>query len=261
MNLLSSLESNIRKNFKAYIFLRRLAPFICRFIDLEKGFSFSKYIISNKKNYVILDVGSNDGTSIQMFRRYFPDVKIIAIDPIDEPRFRLNNVTLMKTALGNEKGVRTLFTPMVKGRKLTQYSSFYKQKMISQICNDMKIQPEQISIITTEVKFEAIDNLSIEPFFIKVDVEGAELEVLKGAIKVISKFSPVILVEIQSKEIYTELNKFFSPFGYINIEPRISKSANGAEPGYLIIKEFKQNTNNYVWINPQSEMSWRFKNI
>jgi hypothetical protein len=62
MNLLSSFESNIRKNFKVYIFLRRLAPFICRFIDLEKGFSFSKYIISNKKNYVILDVGSNDAT-------------------------------------------------------------------------------------------------------------------------------------------------------------------------------------------------------
>jgi FkbM family methyltransferase len=261
MKLLSSFESNIRKNFKVYIFLRRLAPFICRFIDLEKGFSFSKYIISNKNNYVILDVGSNDGTSIQMFRRYFPGVKIIAIDPIDEPRFKLNNVTLIKTALGKEKGVRILFTPMVNGRQLTQYSSFYKEKVISQICTDMKIQPEQISTITTEVKFEAIDNLSIEPFFIKVDVEGAELEVLKGATNVIAQFYPAILVEIQNEEIYSELNRFLGAFGYINIEPRIRKGINRANQARYRVREFDQDTNNYVWINPRSEMSWRFKNI
>lgn len=261
MDLFNIFENYVRKNFKIYVFLRRLAPFICRFIDLEEGFSFSEYIIPIKDNYVILDVGSNDGTSIQMFRRYFPHTKIIAVDPIEKPRFRLNNVNLIKTALGEKNGFRVLVTPVVNGKRLTQYSSFYKEKMISQLCGDMDIQPEQISIISTDVNFEAIENLSIEPFFIKIDVEGAELEVLKGATHIITKFYPVILVEIQNKEIYSELNKFLSAFGYINIDPLIRKSTNGAKSLYSIIKVFKQGTNNYVWINPQSETSWRFKNI
>jgi FkbM family methyltransferase len=259
MKQFGSIESFVRKNFILYIFLRRLAPFICRFIDLEEGFSFSKYIVPNNDNYVVLDVGSNDGTSIQMFRRYFPDFRIVAIDPIEKPRFRLNNVTLIKTAIGEAVGVRNLITPVINGRQLTQYSSFYKEKMISQICSDMSLLPEQVSVIITEVKFEIIDNLNIEPFFIKVDVEGAELEVLRGAINIIAKFCPVILIEIQNKETYNEVTNFLGIYGYINIEPGITKNNSGAPIQIDRIEKFKQNTNNYVWINPDNETSWRFK--
>jgi len=259
MKSFNSIENIIRKNFSIYIFLRRLAPFICKFIDLEEGFSFSKRVAPIKNNFVILDIGSNDGTSIQMLRRYFPKTRIIAVDPIEKPRFKLSNVTLIKTALGETTGTRNLVTPVVNGKHLTQYSSFYKEKMIRQICTDMDLVEESVSTVITEVNFNTIDNLDVNPFFIKVDVEGAELGVLKGAIGVINEFSPVVLIEIQNKEIYKEVKLLLSALGYKNIEPdNLSKKMQPASP-ILEISEYRSNSNNYIWINPTKAVSWKFK--
>ena len=252
MKRFSSFENSIRKNFLIYVFLRKLAPFICKFIDLEEGFSFSKQIRPLSVDYCILDVGSNDGTSIRMFRRYFPSVKIIAIDPITTPRFNLKNVTLIKTALSDKAGMRTLVTPIVNGKQLTQYSSFYKEKMISQICSDMALLETEVSTIENEVSFNTIDDLGVTPFFIKIDVEGAELEVVKGALNVIKKFNPVILVEIQNHKSYMEIKEALSLYGYENIYPK-NKSTEGKT------SDFEQETNNYVWINPTNPISWDFR--
>ena len=259
MKRFSGFENSIRKNLFIYIFLRRLAPFICKFIDLEEGFSFSRQIRPLSADFCILDVGSNDGTSIRMFRRYFPLVKIIAIDPITTPRFKLKNVTLIKTALSDKAGARSLVTPIVNGKQLTQYSSFYKEKMISQICSDMALLETEVSTIVNEVSFNTIDNLGVTPFFIKIDVEGAELEVLRGSLNVIKKFNPVILVEIQNSQSYQEIKELISINGYINIDPS-KKSADPIDK-VLVSKasEFVKGTNNYVWINPANPISWDFR--
>lgn len=258
MKKFNSIENSIRKSFFIYIFLRKLAPFICRFIDLEEGFSFSKNILPTNNNFVILDVGSNDGTSIQMFRRYFPKIRIIAVDPIEKPRFKLKNITLIKSALSDEVGVRNLVTPVINGKQLSQYSSFYKDRMIDQICFDMDLKREKVSTIITEVNFNTVDNLDIQPFFIKIDVEGAELLVLKGAVEIIDKMAPVILIEIQNQENYKEIKNFLSKFGYINIEPSRAKETGESESTIIEINDFRLNTNNYVWINPSRQQSWRF---
>ena len=259
MKRFSGFENTIRKNFFIYIFLRRLAPFVCKFIDLEEGFSFSKQICPLSADYCILDVGSNDGTSIRMFRRYFPLVKIIAIDPITTPRFKLKNVTLIKTALSDKAGNRSLVTPIVNGKQLTQYSSFYKEKMISQICSDMALLETEVSTIANEVSFTTVDNLGVTPFFIKVDVEGAELEVLKGSLNVIKKYNPVILVEIQNQKSYQEIKELLSSHGYINIDPTKKATDSINKAAISKTSDFEKGTNNYVWINPANPTSWNFR--
>ena len=259
MKRFSGFENLVRKNFFIYILLRRLAPFICKFIDLEEGFSFSKHIRPLSVNHCILDVGSNDGTSIRMFRRYFPLVKIIAVDPITTPRFKLKNVTLIKTALSDKAGTRKLVTPIINGKRLTQYSSFYRERMISQICSDMALQETEISTIVNEVSFNTVDNLSVTPFFIKIDVEGAELEVLKGSLNVIKKQNPVIFAEIQNDNLYQDIKELLSIYGYINIDLSnkfiypINKAAIDDIPA------FEEGTRNYVWINPTNPISWDFR--
>ena len=258
MKRFSGFENSVRKNFFIYIFLRRLAPFICRFIDLEEGFSFSKQIQPQSAKYCILDVGSNDGTSIRMFRRYFPLVKIIAIDPIATPRFKSKNVTLIKSAVSEKEGSRTLVTPIVNGKQLTQYSSFYKEKMITQICSDMDLVEAEVSTIVNEVNFNTIDNLGIDPFFIKIDVEGAELEVLKGSLNVINKCNPVILVEIQNGNSYEAIKELLSDYGYINISSDEKSRKLISKDSITPISNFEEGTNNYVWINPSKPVSWHF---
>ena len=58
------------------------------------------------------------------------------------------------------------------------------------------------------------------PDFIKLDVEGAELHVLKGAIKTIGKKHPRILLEFNKETFeaagYTQddILNFLKPFGY-----------------------------------------------
>ena len=259
MKRFSGFENSIRKNFFVYVFLRRLAPFICKFIDLEEGVSFSKRIRPLSVNYCILDLGSNDGTSIRMFRRYFPLVKIIAVDPITTPRFKIKNVTLIKAALGEKVGVRALVTPIVKGKQLTQYSSFYKEKMISQICSDMALQETEVSTILHEVSFNTVDNLGVTPFFIKIDVEGAELDVLKGSLSVIKKYNPVILVEIQNHKSYQEIQELLSSYRYINIDPSKKSADSMSKVAMSRTSDFESGTNNYVWINPENPISWDFR--
>jgi FkbM family methyltransferase len=259
MKRFSGFENSIRKNLFIYIFLRRLAPFVCKFIDLEEGFSFSRQIRPLSADFCILDVGSNDGTSIRMFRRYFPLVKIIAIDPITTPRFKLKNVTLIKTALSEKVGVRALVTPIVNGKQLTQYSSFYKEKMISQICSDMALLETEVSIIETEVSFNTIDKLGVAPFFIKIDVEGAELEVLKGSLNVINKYNPVILIEIQNHKSYQEIQELLASYGYINIELSRKSADSMNKVAMSKTSDFEEGTNNYVWINPANPISWDFR--
>jgi FkbM family methyltransferase len=203
-------------------------------------------------------VGSNDGTSIRMFRRYFPSVKIIAIDPIAIPRFKLENVTLIKSALSEKEGSRTLVTPIVKGKQLTQYSSFYKEKMITQICSDMDLAEAEVSTIVNEVNFNTVDNLEIDPFFIKIDVEGAELEVLKGSLNVINKCNPVILVEIQNGNSYEAIKELLSDYGYINISSDEKSRKLISKDSITPFLNFEEGTNNYVWINPSKPVSWYF---
>jgi FkbM family methyltransferase len=259
MKRFSSFENSIRKNFFVYVFLRRLAPFVCKFIDLEEGFSFSKQIRPLSVDYCILDVGSNDGTSIRMFRRYFPLVKIIAVDPITTPRFKLKNVTLIKTALSDKAGNRSLVTPIVNGKQLTQYSSFYKEKMISQICSDMALLETEVSTIENEVSFNTIDYLEVTPFFIKIDVEGAELEVLKGALNVINNYNPVILVEIQNYKSYQEIQELLASYGYINIDPTKKSTDSINKSAMRKTSDFEKGNNNYVWINHTNPISWDFR--
>jgi FkbM family methyltransferase len=258
MKRFSGFENSVRKNFFIYIFLRRLAPFICRFIDLEEGFSFLKQIQPKSAKYSILDVGSNDGTSIRMFRRYFPLVKIIAIDPIATPKFKLKNVTLIKSAVSEKQGSRTLVTPIVNGKQLTQYSSIYKEKMIKQICSDMDLVEAEVSTIVNAVNFNTVDNLGIDPFFIKIDVEGAELEVLKGSLNVINKCNPVILVEIQNESAYGAIKELLSAYEYINIPIDEKSRKLISNDSITPISNFEEGTNNYVWINPSKPVSWHF---
>ena len=69
---------------------------------------------------------------------------------------------------------------------------------------------------------------NVKPSLLKIDVEGAELSVLKGAKKLLSKCKPNILLSIHSDRMRDECSDFLKKINYGNIHPINSANYNSA---------------------------------
>jgi FkbM family methyltransferase len=250
------LEGWVRRHFTTYVFLRRLAPIFCKFINLEEGFDFLRFVRIMSPDLVVVDVGANDGTSIRMIRRYLKGVRIIAIDPVQRPRFQMHQIEFHDIALDEEEGEKILYTPALKSQKLTQYSSFFKDKLLEAVQHDTNFASDQISIEEKVVKTRTLDSLEIQPLFIKIDVEGAEMSVLRGSSLTLEEFHPIVLIEILSVEIYREISAFLRELGYINLRPGFKKDEQKA---FYENCDFLPTIRNYLWLHPDGSSKWELE--
>jgi FkbM family methyltransferase len=163
-------------------------------IDLTKNLKYDRLtqkimsqVISSNSNCV--DVGCHKGEMLDLMLKYSPNGKHLAFEPI--PSFfkklveKYDGVAkIYPHALSSEKGETTFQyvknAPAYSGIKKRQYD--VKNPEIEQI----------------KVSLELLDDLVAEDFpvdFIKIDVEGAELGVLKGAKRTIKKNKPYVIFE------------------------------------------------------------------
>lgn len=122
---------------------------------------------TTKRNPIIIDCGSNIGLSIIYFGLCYPLSKIIAFEP-DQKNFELlklnidcnhlNNVELNNVAVWN------------KEEEISFESNGSEASHIGKSESDYKVKAVSLNKVLQQ--FETID-------FLKVDIEGAELEVLK----------------------------------------------------------------------------------
>ena len=128
-----------------------------------------------KKNDIdyFLDIGSCWGIYSLRLSKSFKNLNILAFDPIKKniDRFKksilknkINNIKLFHIAIGSKKG-------NIKLGSTDKYSPNYKVNQIK-------------SVIVENSKVDTLDNLFFKKnknLIIKIDTEGYELEVLKGA--------------------------------------------------------------------------------
>ena len=258
MRAFSGVEGWIRRHFFVYRFVRSAAPFVCRFLTLEEGFQVLNFIKPLDANFVAIDVGANDGTSIRMIRQFQRNVPIVAFDPITRPKFNLKNIDFREFALSDEETHLSLYTPVVRGTTLTQYSSFHSEKLRRQIQHDLGVDRTEYGIIEKTIETRTLDSLKLSPFFIKIDVEGAEVSVIEGAKETILKYRPIVLVEIQNLETYKLIENIMISLNYVSISLKQKKniSKSKIEQNYEYVYLISQN--NYVWIPKNISISWKF---
>ena len=138
-------------------------------------------------NAIILDIGANMGTHSTYWSIVRDAKKIIAFEPMREAFDKLSkNIELNK--------LQDIVIPynIGLGAKSSLGSALYERKS-----NTMLTTIQEDS--TGDLTIEALDNIDLQVDkidFIKIDTEGYELEVLKGAIQTLKKYTPTIGVEI-----------------------------------------------------------------
>lgn len=140
------------------------------------------------KNKAAIDVGANTGLYTYFLSQLAKNVYSF------EPHKKLadflvkatdKNVTVFNKAVSNDNSEHVFYTPVINGKKSLNIASFDRESIKQYECEEEIIKSVQL------------DELDLEDIgFIKIDVEGHELSVLKGAVKTINKFRPVMLIEI-----------------------------------------------------------------
>jgi len=134
-----------------------------------------------------VDVGAHKGVFLKHFLLLSPEGCHFAFEPLSGLASSLKEnfptVNIFPCALGNHKGRATfchvLNLPGWSGLKTQPY-------------------PVESKVEKIEVEIKTLDETlpsDVRVDFIKIDVEGAELEVLQGAKAVIKKYKPIILFE------------------------------------------------------------------
>lgn len=140
---------------------------------------------------VFIDVGANIGLMSVFVSYNFPDAKIISFEAhpntfrLLEENITLNscqNIQSKQMALSSAKGEVELYDNW----EVNRGGASFKIKKGEQ--NGHVVKCDTMDAVLSEM-----------PSMIKIDVEGAELEVLLGAKEIIKKAKPILIIEI-SKE-------------------------------------------------------------
>ena len=157
---------------------------------------FPKDIIKLSENEVFVDCGAYIGDTIKRFIRIVNGKynKIVAFDAdirnlqkIKDKKLR--NVTCFNLGVWNKKGI-------LKFVQNNVHSAGSKIKEIATISIFNNIDYQNKKINDTVINVEAIDNIEecSNMTFLKMDIEGAELNALKGAEKTIRKNKPKLAI-------------------------------------------------------------------
>jgi FkbM family methyltransferase len=139
---------------------------------------------------VVFDVGAHEGRHTTVFARLCPQGRVEAFEPIPAlaaqlQKLGLANVRLHQLALSTQKG-QASFT-WARG---TPGESGLRQRMFN--------YPHAADPVEIKVEVDTLDSVAADAArldYIKLDIEGGEIDCMKGGEKTIRRHRPVISVE------------------------------------------------------------------
>jgi FkbM family methyltransferase len=153
-----------------------------------------------------LDIGANVGSMTTPFIAT-PDIRIDAFEPFPVTFQMLArsvaghgggsippNVRLHNAAVSDYTGTARLSIPLVQGGMVHQWASIEKD------FENLRGAPGITGVEHVSAQVVTIDSFGFDDVRVmKVDVEGAELEVFRGAIRTVQRCRPFIIAELEER--------------------------------------------------------------
>lgn len=183
----------------------------------DSSFGVLPYV---QKGNIILDVGGNIGQTAMMMAlgagesghvysfEPFPHTCSLFQNNLLLNPFLQKRVSIIKTAFGAEPGTLKMYADCE--------TNSGANRILPENMNADKTETVPVTTIDLFVQEKALPQLD----FIKIDVEGFEMEVLKGAGNTLKKFKPRLFIEVDDNNLKnqgsgaTQLSEFILSFGY-----------------------------------------------
>lgn len=199
MGLLHKVKNTITSLTGYWIWKRNQLP---RGIEL---YTDLKHKFNKEKLGIVFDVGANVGQSIVWYKKYFPQANIYSFEPVkstfaalEEVAKNYQGVFCENIALGNENGEQPIYIQ----EQSTWNSLVINESIVREVS-------ELVSVKTLDRYMESNGIKTID--FLKIDTEGFELEVLKGAHQALSEQCiDFIYCEVGLNEENSRMSSFFT---------------------------------------------------
>jgi FkbM family methyltransferase len=177
---------------------------------------------------VAIDAGANAGLYSYGLSRFCRQVHSFEINPAHCRMLRdfgAPNVEIHGVGLSNASGETTLHTPVLSnGMILESWASLEKGNC-----------PGVAEHLETRVRVVPLDEFEFpECVFLKIDVEGHELQVLEGAKKTLRRTRPRILVEVREENI-AAVDRFLESLEFRRAEIRNLIGREGAAGNFFYL--------------------------
>lgn len=170
------------------------------------------YLLRNKRFRISLDVGANVGQYTGLLSNISKEVW--SFEPVEyclRELFSLKyeNLNVVPCALGESSGSVEMFIPKKNGNFLYALSSISSNSLDLTSSEKTLIEIKTLDSFENRINFKEID-------FVKIDVEGFELSVLKGMRRVLENAKPVFLIEIEVRHNrdYHKVFEYLRSFDY-----------------------------------------------
>ncbi|QNR84986.1 FkbM family methyltransferase [Pedobacter riviphilus] len=198
----------------------------------EKGASVaSTLILHNCRHYIpvlgtIIDAGANQGQFAIAANHFYPGAHIHSFEPLPEVfsilqrnTSRLNSISTYNMALGNSSGTLEFYSNAYSHASSALHVSALQKNMLPKtaISHQIETPVQRLDDLHHKILFTS-------PVLLKMDVQGFEKEVLKGAINSLPQidyllFETSFVQMYDGEPLFDEMHDFVKELGFEFIAP------------------------------------------